>query len=611
MMNDKAPLLVRLQRALARLLKRVSRLGLAVISPFERGIMGILAAFFALSERFEGIETFVGRIGQTLLWPFRFLWQLLTGLVKIAVPQRARNILAAPFHGAAYVAWRLGSGFMRAAESLNLDRLVLGVVKLSKPVWYPLAAVGTFFVIWAGTRPYKKLLWGLPALLLLLPVLVATAWGARLGKETIATRYRLALSRSLEEKDYSGAALLERKLAGLGINTQLSEFNTAQALGRDGKFTEAYDRMQRLAPIESPGYPLAHLWIIQYLLSNKLNLPADEVHRLAGIHFKHLAVLSVKGPEIDLMRAAWLAQDSKFEEAAALLKPLVHSYPSAAIERFRINLALNRHDQARLDAQAVHEQMERYHENANLLTSHNYESWVAAEQLLGNHARSREILREWLKRNPENASARKYAAALNLQEFDEILGSPAPKPEELSVRIRTAFSLADASENMKQRVAMLYRQRAARPELGALFEQLEKSDDLAASLAETLGTAAAVDGEWDKAQVYLEKAVNKDGTNAVAWNNLACALLQKQNAPLDKALAAANKALELKPDDFRFRETRGEIFLRLSRWQEAVDDLEYALNGLPNTPVIHRSLAKAYDALGNKELAAVHLQYAN
>jgi len=200
---------------------------------------------------------------------------------------------------------------------------------------------------------------------------------------------------------------------------------------------------------------------------------------------------------------------------------------------------------------------------------------------------------------------------VNLQEFDEILSSPAPKPEELSARIRAAFALAEASDNMKQRLAMLYQQRAARPELRALFELLARSDDLTSSLAETLGTAAGVNGEWDQAQIYLEQAVKKDATNAVAWNNLACALLQKQNTPPDKALSAANKALELKPDDFRFRETRGEILLRLSRWRDAVDDLEYALNGLPDSPVIHQALGKAYDALGNKELAAAHHQYAN
>jgi tetratricopeptide (TPR) repeat protein len=609
-MNDKAPFWIRLRRAPARLFKRISRLGRAIISPFERAVMGFLGALFAFSERFEDLETFAGRIVQTSLWPFRFLWQLLTGLLKLAVPNSARQLLAAPFYVAAGVARRLGSGLMRAAELVNLDRLVLVLVKLSRPLWYPLAAIGTFTVVWAATRPYKKLLWGLPAVLLMLPVLVATTWGALLGKETIAARYRLALARSLEQKDYPVAALLERKLSGLGINTKLSEFNTAQALGTDGKFMEAYERMQRLAPVESPGYPLAHLWIIQTLLSNKLNLPAGEVHRLTGIHLKHLSDLGAKGPEIDLIRAAWLTQDSKLEEAAALLKPLVHSYPSAAIERFRINLALRHIDQARLDAQAVHEQMDRQRENANF-SNHNYESWVAAEQLLGDHARSREILREWLKRYPDNESARKYSAAMNLQEFDEILSSPAPKPEELSARIRAAFALADASDNMKQRVALLYQQRAARPELRALFEQLAKSDDLSSSLAETLGTAAGVYGEWDQAQVFLEQAVKKDATNAVAWNNLACALLQKQNAPPDKALSAANKALELKPDDFRFRETRGEILLRFSRWHEAVDDLEYALNGLPDNPAIHQALGKAYDALGNKELAAAHRQYAN
>ena len=40
-------------------------------------------------------------------------------------------------------------------------------------------------------------------------------------------------------------------------------------------------------------------------------------------------------------KATYDSQKYEYEEAAALLKPLVHSYPSAAIERFRIDLALN------------------------------------------------------------------------------------------------------------------------------------------------------------------------------------------------------------------------------------------------------------------------------
>jgi tetratricopeptide (TPR) repeat protein len=600
-----------LQRALAGLLKRLSNIGAAIVSPFERGVMAIVHAFFVLFERFEGIEELFGYIGRAFLWPFRLCWRLLASIGSVVVPRSARNILAAPFHGLAIVGGRIGSGLMRAAEAVNLDGLILRLVKISRPIWYPFAAVGTFFVAWAATRPFKKLLWGIPVLVLVLPILVATAWGAYWGKEAIAGRYRLALTQSLEGKDYPRAQLLERKLSAIGINTTLSEFKTAQALGHDGKLDEAYERMQRLAPVESPGYPLGHIWIIQHLLSRKLNVPADEASRLVGIHFKHLSVLGIKGPEIDMMKAAWLIQDKKLEEAAALLKPLVHTIPSAAIERFNINLALKHQEQARQDAHDVSNYLQQQSHDGNSLSTHEYASWAAAEQLLGNYAASRKVLREWLKHFPKDDNARQNVAALSLQEFDEILSAPTPNPEELARRLRLAFTLADITDNMKQRVTLLFQQQDAHPELLQLFDLLAQSKDLPASLAETLGTAAAVTGKWDKAQFFLNQSVSKDPKNAVAWNNLACALLQQEKGPLDKALAASNKAVELKPDDFRFRETRGEILLKLSRWQEAVDDLEYALNGLPDAIVIHQSLGKAYDAIGNKELAAVHRQYAN
>ena len=110
---------------------------------------------------------------------------------------------------------------------------------------------------------------------------------------------------------------------------------------------------------------------------------------------------------------------------------------------------------------------------------------------------------------------------------------------------------------------------------------------------------------------FLEMALGQDDSDAIGWNNLAWVLLQNPNPPLEKALAASNKALAVSPKDFRFRQTRGEIFLKLGRWKEAVDDLEYALNGAPDATTIHQSLAQAYEALGNQELASVHRQNAN
>ena len=104
----------------------------------------------------------------------------------------------------------------------------------------------------------------------------------------------------------------------------------------------------------------------------------------------------------------------------------------------------------------------------------------------------------------------------------------------------------------------------------------------------------------------FKSAIEKDPANAKAWNNQAWILLNGPTVDLERALQAVEKSLELAPDDFRFRETRGQIFVRLSRWEEAIEDLEFAANALPGSREIHQALASAYDALGNAELADVH-----
>jgi tetratricopeptide (TPR) repeat protein len=117
-------------------------------------------------------------------------------------------------------------------------------------------------------------------------------------------------------------------------------------------------------------------------------------------------------------------------------------------------------------------------------------------------------------------------------------------------------------------------------------------------------------GEWERAKVYLQQALAKDPKNSIALNNYAWLIIQDPAGDLTAALDAANQAIDLKPEDFQYRETRGQVLVRLGRWREAVDDLEYAANGMPESKEIHLSLAKAYDALGNSQLAQVHRRHA-
>src|SRR4030042_6288029 len=63
-----------------------------------------------------------------------------------------------------------------------------------------------------------------------------------------------------------------------------------------------------------------------------------------------------------------------------------------------------------------------------------------------------------------------------------------------------------------------------------------------------LGHAYFLKNDWDQAEIYFKKAIEKDGKNAAAHNNLAWLYFQR-GKNLEQAEALAQKALELDPSN--------------------------------------------------------------
>jgi tetratricopeptide (TPR) repeat protein len=61
-----------------------------------------------------------------------------------------------------------------------------------------------------------------------------------------------------------------------------------------------------------------------------------------------------------------------------------------------------------------------------------------------------------------------------------------------------------------------------------------------------LGNAYFLKNDWDQAEIYFKKAIEKDAKNAAAHNNLAW-LYYRREKNLEQAEALAQKALELDP----------------------------------------------------------------
>jgi tetratricopeptide (TPR) repeat protein len=121
------------------------------------------------------------------------------------------------------------------------------------------------------------------------------------------------------------------------------------------------------------------------------------------------------------------------------------------------------------------------------------------------------------------------------------------------------------------------------------------------------GTSALMKGEAEQAELHLKLAVEMLPRSGAIMNNLAVAMVLRENPEYEKALEISNSAIELvKEPTPHFYETRGQILYRLGRFEEAIPDLERALAAEELAKEAHEMLAICYREVGDPELAEMH-----
>ena len=181
-------------------------------------------------------------------------------------------------------------------------------------------------------------------------------------------------------------------------------------------------------------------------------------------------------------------------------------------------------------------------------------------------------------------------------------------------RLREALTLAPTSRAALTKLAALAVAGDARAD--ALLDDLLTGGAATGVVHLAAGLRAVGRGETADARFHFERALALDPSLAAAANNLA--VLTARGTPAangrpatdpdpERALGIVNGLLAKYPDQPNFRDTRGEILMRLGRPEEALPDLEAALaGGLAGRPELHERLAEAYAGLGRDSLAAAH-----
>ena len=132
-------------------------------------------------------------------------------------------------------------------------------------------------------------------------------------------------------------------------------------------------------------------------------------------------------------------------------------------------------------------------------------------------------------------------------------------------------------------------------ELGAKPEEQEYGHFLLGSIYER-------EKKFDQAEAEFKKVLNADPLNAAAANYLGY-MLADRGVRLEESVKYIQKALELEPNNGAYLDSLGWAYYKMSRFDQAANQLEKAARLISSDPTIHEHLGHTYLQLGKKREA--------
>jgi tetratricopeptide (TPR) repeat protein len=422
-------------------------------------------------------------------------------------------------------------------------------------------------------------------------------------------RYLDRAKSALAAKDYAVAMTCYDRLAGAEEGRPEVLYGLAVSAEALGQAQRAIAIMRRLAEPDASGYGPAHLWWALRLLGMSRVTP--QVRTAARSHLLH----AVESPSLeDLGTAHGLLGELYL--TAGQLDPAERHLQQAAASRpyYRLKLAqvyAVRGDKAR--ARNVGEQAVKYYRAWARSDPQSVEAKLSLAEgcvFLEDCAGAVAVLREAMSLH-DNPAYRAALARAYLS-WAEILGrDPKADPGRQLELLEEAARIDPANRDLLVRLGLFTKAKgpAAEKAREVLRRQLARGKGTAL-VHFVLGTDAWDRGQTEEALLHLEQAYRQAPELGLVANNLAWVLIHAKPPQHARALELMNSALKRWPKEPMFLDTRGQIYVRMGRWNEALTDLEKALSSFPNHAPLHKSLAQVYERLGKKELAAEHLRLA-
>ena len=367
-------------------------------------------------------------------------------------------------------------------------------------------------------------------------------------------------------------------------------------LANNPKDQDALVEIRRLTMSE-PAFLPAHRYAIKHLIQQ--DRVASDDSMLKGLQ-KHLEVIANSGDEsAKVMLAQVYVASGDHSRAVSLMRSLIHEHPE--LNPILSRLLILRGDVSL--ATVLTEKIVEQRRKALASTPNDPTLRLALADNLGileRFAEASDVLHEGADQQIE---LREPMIRYAIREVDRIINDD---PETAFGRLRQCASFDLEHIGVWIRIVSLMksnnREVAEQAERFANDVMVKKTSR--GSLELVLGDDAHRNGDANQAVEYLKTAYRLNPENRAIMNNLAMYSAVADPPDLLGAIAIADQLVDKYPDQNEFRETRGQILALLARDDEAIRDLEKALEAMPNYQPLIDTLSSLYQKTGNSTKAA-------
>jgi tetratricopeptide (TPR) repeat protein len=463
--------------------------------------------------------------------------------------------------------------------------------------------------LWFKTRQLERVWWSIPALL------AGAAWigfGFTLmdwKPAAIKAQYSHTAERALAKRDFETARIASQRLLALGADPRARWlFNLALCQAGLGRDREAARLFSQVAPLEKPGFLPAHLFLAEALLM-KTNLTSQDIDT-AETHLSHALSLDPKFLGANELLAQVYIRQGQWELACERLREVVSTRPETALLLAAVLKARGDNVGAKSWAQRA----SRYHrervESSKLDQPKSRLAWAEAEAMLEDYPSAVSILEKGWKQSGDRGYHGPIGEVCAVWLQSVLKNRPADLDTRLNI-VQQGLQYAPQNEALLKHLVGISELQG--PQAEAARESMTRAlaeGKSAAIIHFALGLDAWQRGQADLAHKHFALSYDTAPQMPDVANNMALILAIGEKPDLPRALAIIQSVVEKQPENPNFRDTRGQVLVRLGRMQEAIVDLEFALPLLGSKGKTHAALAEAYKSLGSPALAVKHQQLA-